>query len=139
MAIQSYLALGGCSGLYRCLRRGGSHARSGSARRNGGARRSCADGGGLVFDLTATEEVRGRHIYPDGTRDDWGNRTTFSYFTPWREAGGIYKLIVMRKSIEISPEGNTIIPSSAFLPSEVTVSYRVEPLPAREQCDPADQ
>ena len=51
MAIQSSLALGGCSGLYRCLRRGGSHARSGSARhdgsprRNGGAWGSGTDGG----------------------------------------------------------------------------------------------
>ena len=61
MAIQPSLALSGCSGLYRCLRRGGSHARSGSARRddssprrNGGARGprtdgrargSCGDGG----------------------------------------------------------------------------------------------
>jgi hypothetical protein len=58
MAIQSSLALSGCSGLYRCLRRGGSHAPSGSTRRNdsprrnggargpgtdGGARRSCGD------------------------------------------------------------------------------------------------
>ena len=40
MAIQSSLALGGCSGLYRCMRRGGSHARSGSARRNDSARRN---------------------------------------------------------------------------------------------------
>ena len=40
MAIQSSLALSGCSGLYRCLRRGGSHARSGSARRNDSARRN---------------------------------------------------------------------------------------------------
>ena len=40
MAIQSSLALGGCSGLYRCLRRGGSHARSGSTRRNDSARRN---------------------------------------------------------------------------------------------------
>ena len=40
MAIQSSLALGGCSGLYRCLRRGGSHARSGSARRDGSPRRN---------------------------------------------------------------------------------------------------
>ena len=60
MAIQSSLALSGCSGLYRCLRRGGSHAPSGSTRRNdsprrnggargpgtdGGARRSCTDCG----------------------------------------------------------------------------------------------
>ena len=45
MAIQSSLALGGCFGLYRCLRRGGSHARSGPARRNGGARGPGSDGG----------------------------------------------------------------------------------------------
>ena len=81
---------------------------------------------GLTFDLTATEVVYLSHTYPDGKSGDWGNKITLSYFTDWREAGGIYQLEVRRKYGETTP-------------SEVTVSYRVEPLPANYQCDPADQ
>ena len=44
MVIQSSLALGGCSGLYRCLRRGGSALRNDGARRDDSPRRN--DGGG---------------------------------------------------------------------------------------------
>ena len=81
---------------------------------------------GLTFDLTATEVVYLSHTSPDGKSGDWGNYLTLSYFTDWREAGGIYQLEVRRKYGETTP-------------SEVTVSYRVEPLPANYQCDPADQ
>ena len=81
---------------------------------------------GLTFDLTATEVVYLSHTSPDGKSGDWGNKITLSYFTDWREAGGIYQLEVRRKYGETTP-------------SEVTVSYRVEPLPANYQCDPADQ
>ncbi len=45
MAIQSSLALSGCSGPYRCLRRSGRARRNDSARRDGCARGSRADGG----------------------------------------------------------------------------------------------
>ena len=51
MAIQSSLALGGCSGLYRCLRRGGSARRNDGARRDDSARRN--DGGGPGSDSRA--------------------------------------------------------------------------------------
>ena len=81
---------------------------------------------GLTFDLTATEVVYLSHTSPDGKTGDWGNYLTLSYFTDWREAGGIYQLEIRRKYGETTP-------------SEVTVSYRVEPLPANYQCDPADQ
>ena len=81
---------------------------------------------GLTFDLTATEVVYLSHTYPDGKPGPWGNKITLSNFTDWREAGGIYQLEVKRKYGETTP-------------SEVTVSYRVRPLPANYQCDPGAQ
>ena len=82
---------------------------------------------GLVFDLTATEVVYVSDTSPDGERGDWGHKTTLGpHFTDSREAEGIYQLEVKRKYGETTP-------------SEVTVSYRVGPLPPSYQCDPADQ
>ena len=80
MAIQSSLALGGCSGLYRCMRRGGSHARSGSARRNdsarrnGGARGPGSDGGPGSARGSRSDGGPGSDGSARGSRADGGAR-----------------------------------------------------------------